>query len=84
MMIYGTAWKGDRTASLVKLALEAGFRGVDVAAQPRHYREDLVGEGLRATWSEGKLSRGEIYVCKMMYYYHIPQVHQAHHTVMMS
>lgn len=28
-------------------ALRAGFRCFDTAAQPRHYREELVGEGLR-------------------------------------
>ena len=37
-MIYGTAWKADRTAKLVYHALQAGFRGVDTAAQPRHYQ----------------------------------------------
>lgn len=28
-------------------ALRAGFRCFDTAAQPRHYREELVGEGIR-------------------------------------
>lgn len=46
-LVYGTAWKKDRTADLVHAALAAGFRGVDTAAQPRHYREDLVAEGVR-------------------------------------
>lgn len=37
-MLYGTAWKADRTAKLVHQALRSGFRGVDTAAQPKHYR----------------------------------------------
>jgi hypothetical protein len=61
-LVYGTAWKGDRTAELVYLALKAGFRGVDTAAQPRHYRERLVGDGIRRAISEGIVSREELYV----------------------
>ena len=37
-MIYGTAWKAERTTKLVYQALQAGFRGIDTAAQPRHYQ----------------------------------------------
>jgi diketogulonate reductase-like aldo/keto reductase len=46
-LIYGTAWKEDETARLTKLALGAGFRGVDTANQRRHYHEAGVGEALR-------------------------------------
>ena len=35
--LYGTAWKEDRTAHLVEVALRAGFRGIDTANQRRHY-----------------------------------------------
>jgi diketogulonate reductase-like aldo/keto reductase len=45
-IIYGTAWKKDRTADLVFKALRAGFRGIDTAAQPKHYYEKGVGEAL--------------------------------------
>ena len=41
--LYGTAWKEDRTEALVRLALEAGFRGIDTANQRRHYFEAAVG-----------------------------------------
>lgn len=34
-MLYGTAWKGHRTAALVEQAIRAGFRGVDTACQPK-------------------------------------------------
>jgi diketogulonate reductase-like aldo/keto reductase len=46
-LIYGTAWKEEQTARLTKLALEAGFRGIDTANQRRHYHEAGVGEALR-------------------------------------
>lgn len=41
-MIYGTAWKKDDTARLVKIALESGFRAIDTACQPKHYNEKQV------------------------------------------
>ena len=44
--LYGTAWKKEKTTNLVLQALKAGFAGIDTAAQPKHYREDLVGEAL--------------------------------------
>ncbi|MGD2029501.1 MAG: aldo/keto reductase [Desulfobacterales bacterium] len=45
-IIYGTAWKKDRTADLVVKAIRAGFKGIDTAGQPMHYNEALVGEAL--------------------------------------
>ncbi len=60
-IIYGTAWKNDRTSDLVCQALEAGFRGVDTACQPRHYSEALVGEALQKIFQRG-LSRDEIFI----------------------
>lgn len=60
--IYGTAWKKERTEVLVKGALRAGFRGVDTAAQPRHYQEELVGSGLREAYREGLVRRDGMYV----------------------
>ncbi|EJK55258.1 hypothetical protein THAOC_25025, partial [Thalassiosira oceanica] len=38
---YGTAWKNEKTADLVYKAIKSGFRHIDTACQPRHYREDL-------------------------------------------
>ena len=46
-IIYGTAWKKDRTADLVVTAVQAGFRGIDTAGQPKHYNEALVGAALQ-------------------------------------
>ena len=42
----GTAWKKERTVELVIAAVRSGFRAIDTACQPKHYREDLVGEAL--------------------------------------
>ena len=37
-LIYGTAWKKDATTQLVIQAVLNGFRGIDTACQPKHYR----------------------------------------------
>jgi diketogulonate reductase-like aldo/keto reductase len=52
-IIYGTAWKEDRTADLVVQAVRAGFRGIDTACQPKHYNEPQVGEALRRLRDHG-------------------------------
>jgi diketogulonate reductase-like aldo/keto reductase len=52
-IIYGTAWKKDRTADLVVKAIQAGFRGIDTAGQPKHYNEPLVGEALHRLKNHG-------------------------------
>ncbi|KUI57840.1 NAD(P)H-dependent D-xylose reductase [Cytospora mali] len=62
-LLYGTAWKKDETADLVFKAIQAGFTAVDTACQPRHYREDLVGEGIRKAFAEGVLKhRSDIWI----------------------
>jgi diketogulonate reductase-like aldo/keto reductase len=61
-IIYGTAWKKDRSSTLVHQALKAGFRGVDTAAQPRHYNEALVGEGIRKAMLNEGIKREDLYV----------------------
>ena len=61
-MMYGTAWKKERTAELVYQAIKAGFRGFDTAAMGKHYREDLVGEGIRRAISDGIVTRRDLYV----------------------
>jgi hypothetical protein len=37
-LIYGTAWKKEATTQLVINAVLNGFRGIDTACQPKHYR----------------------------------------------
>ena len=60
-IIYGTAWKKERTAALVEKALTVGFRGIDTAGQPKHYDEAGVGAGLASCLDAG-LSRADIYL----------------------
>ena len=57
-IIYGTAWKKEKTAGLVEQALTLGFRGVDTACQPKHYDEAGVGSGIAAS----KIERQSIYL----------------------
>lgn len=60
-IIYGTAWKKERTAALVERAITLGFRGVDTACQPKHYDEAGVGAGL-ANCFEAGLLRADLYL----------------------
>lgn len=60
-IIYGTAWKKERTASLVKQAIGLGFRGIDTACQPKHYHEEGVGMALAEVWQKG-IKRQDLYL----------------------
>lgn len=59
-LIYGTAWKKNRTTDLVEKAIEYGFRGIDTVCQPKHYNEEGVGEALRRLTNE-KIDRKDLY-----------------------
>mmetsp|Transcript_27903 Transcript_27903/g.41666 ORF Transcript_27903/g.41666 Transcript_27903/m.41666 type:complete len:321 (+) Transcript_27903:91-1053(+) len=59
---YGTAWKKEETAKFVQQAIKAGFRHIDTACQPRHYREDLVGDGWTAAAKELNLKREDLWL----------------------
>lgn len=61
-LMYGTAWKKKQTATLVYQAIKGGFRGIDTAAQPKHYQENLVGDGIRQAIVEGIVKRKELFV----------------------
>src|ERR1700761_3283637 len=60
--IYGTAWKKGATSDLVYQALCNGFTAIDTAAQPKHYREDLVAAGISRAIKDGKIKRSEVYI----------------------
>ena len=47
---------------LVSEAIQAGFRGIDTAAQPRHYHEPLVGDGIRYAIAHGSCQREDLHV----------------------
>lgn len=61
-LLYGTAWKKQRTAQVVEQSLRMGFRGVDTANQRRHYLEAEVGRALRAELERGTLRREDVFV----------------------
>jgi diketogulonate reductase-like aldo/keto reductase len=60
--IYGTAWKELQTEALVRLAIDSGFRGIDMANQRRHYYEAGVGEALKKVLGQGKLMRRDLFL----------------------
>src|SRR5436190_6779180 len=60
--LYGTAWKEDRTAALLELAVRAGFRGIDTANQRRHYFEAGVGEALAAVYQARLVRREDLFL----------------------
>jgi len=60
--VYGTAWKKERTKSLVVQAITAGFRAIDTACQPKHYNEPGVGEALQAVYNDGIVTRQDIFL----------------------
>src|SRR3954469_16735752 len=61
-LLYGTAWKEERTSALTELAIRAGFRGIDTANQRRHYFEAAVGEGLAAAYQAGLVKREDLFL----------------------
>jgi diketogulonate reductase-like aldo/keto reductase len=60
--VYGTAWKEDATERLTRLAIEAGFRGIDTANQRRHYHEAGVGAAVARAIADGLLCRDELFL----------------------
>jgi diketogulonate reductase-like aldo/keto reductase len=61
-LLYGTAWKEERTAGLLRLALEQGFRGIDTANQRRHYHEAAVGEAVAGFLARRAGSRSDLFL----------------------
>ena len=60
-ILYGTAWKKERTDGLVQVAIRHGFRGVDTACQPKHYHEAGVGAAVAACIASG-MTRQELFL----------------------
>jgi diketogulonate reductase-like aldo/keto reductase len=60
-LLYGTAWKKEKTADLVTTAVKYGFRGIDTACQPKHYNEAGVGEAIQRLTSVG-ITRSDLYI----------------------
>jgi diketogulonate reductase-like aldo/keto reductase len=60
--LYGTAWKEDRTEELTRLAIEAGFRGIDTANQRRHYFEAGAGTAVAGAIRDGIIRRDDLFL----------------------
>jgi diketogulonate reductase-like aldo/keto reductase len=60
--LYGTAWKEERSEALTKLALEAGFRGIDTANQRKHYFEVAVAKAVQSFVAAGSATRAELFL----------------------
>lgn len=61
-LFYGTAWKKERTAELVELAVRTGFRAIDTACQPKHYYEPGVGAALVKLYEENVITRDKLFL----------------------
>jgi diketogulonate reductase-like aldo/keto reductase len=57
-LMYGTAWKEERTAALTVGALAAGFRAIDTANQRKHYFEAGVGAAI----AQSGLAREDLFL----------------------
>jgi diketogulonate reductase-like aldo/keto reductase len=60
--LYGTAWKEDETERLTRLALDAGFRGIDTANQRKHYHEAGVGAAVAKAIADGVVRREGLFL----------------------
>ncbi len=61
-LLYGTAWKEERSEALTELALRVGFRGIDTANQRKHYFEAAVGKAVQAAIGAGLCARSELFL----------------------
>ncbi len=61
-ILYGTAWKAERTAALTAQAIGCGFRGIDMANQRKHYNEAGAGEGITAAIAAGAVAREDLFL----------------------
>src|SRR5437762_3614904 len=57
LIMYGTAWKEDRTRALALEAIAIGFRAFDTANQRKHYVEEGVGAAVAAAIASGVVKR---------------------------
>src|SRR6516165_5664917 len=61
-ILYGTAWKAERTAALTAEAIGCGFRGIDMANQRKYYVEAGAGEGIRSAIAAGTVTREQLFL----------------------
>ncbi|KAJ3489139.1 hypothetical protein NLI96_g2335 [Meripilus lineatus] len=66
-IIYGTAWKKERTTALVVSAVLNGFRAIDTALSPYDLciwvkSEDLVGDALKTLQEKHGIKREDLFI----------------------
>src|SRR5262249_45076718 len=61
-IMYGTAWKEERTQTLTYEAIACGFRAIDTANQRKHYFEAGVGAAVGAAVASGSITREQLFV----------------------
>lgn len=61
-ILYGTAWKAERTAALTAEAIGCGFRGIDMANQRKYYMEAGAGEGICSAIAAGTVTREQLFL----------------------
>ncbi|MFW9780347.1 MAG: aldo/keto reductase family protein [Candidatus Heimdallarchaeota archaeon] len=61
-IMYGTAWKEEKTELLTLNALMAGFNSIDTANQRKHYNEEGVGNAIRAFIKAKGIDRDELFI----------------------
>ena len=62
LIMYGTAWKEDRTQALVLEAIATGFRAFDTANQRKHYVEEEVGAAVRTAIATGTVRQEDLFL----------------------
>jgi diketogulonate reductase-like aldo/keto reductase len=61
-VMYGTAWKAERTAALTAEAIACGFRAIDTANQRKYYVEAGAGDGIRSAIASGGVTREQLFL----------------------
>lgn len=61
-IIYGTAWKKEKTKRHVIDAVVAGYRAIDTACQPKHYNEAGVGFALADLQNAHGIERSSLFL----------------------
>src|SRR3982074_2461763 len=70
LIMYGTAWKEDRTQALAVEAISTGFRAFDTANQRKHYVEEEVGAAVTAAIASGMVTREDLFLQTKFTYQH--------------
>jgi diketogulonate reductase-like aldo/keto reductase len=70
LVMYGTAWKEDRTQALALEAIATGFRALDTANQRKHYVEEEVGAAVRVAIVSGTVTREDLFLQTKFTYQH--------------